>query len=306
MPPRNSSTRNSALAAARFASARSVPAISIPMPANATVPSSSSPSAGTTPAGTFQPSAIADDDDEHELRRPRARARSRSWRRAGRRATAASTRAASARRSAARTRSRCRATPSRPPSPTSASTPGTRKSTGSAKSVVTASTLAKNTRTPIGTASVTIDVLAAPHLQRAVSARACAAIARACSLVLPRGFGGDLQEHLFERTPAGLQRGERDVAVAQEAARGRRCAPACPGRARRTPPVVPRRRRRRPTPSAAASARRSRPGVGREPDLVGRRVLRQLGRRAERGEPAAGDDRDAVAQVLGLVHRRAS
>ena len=29
----------------------------------------------------------------------------------------------------------------------------------------------------------------------------------------------------------------------------------------------------------------------------------ELGRRTERGELAAGDDRDAVAEVLGLVHR---
>ena len=64
-------------------------------------------------------------------------------------------------------------------------------------------------------------------------------------------------------------------------------------------------RRRRPTSSVERLGERGgvEPGLGREPDLVGDRVPRQLGGRAERGELAARDDRDAVAQLLGFVHR---
>ena len=58
-----------------------------------------------------------------------------------------------------------------------ASTPGTRKSTGSEKFVVTASTLAKNTSTPIGTASVTI-AFSPRRICSVISARAWAVIAR--------------------------------------------------------------------------------------------------------------------------------
>ena len=91
--------------------------------------------------------------------------------------------------------------------------------------------------------------------------------------------------------------------VAQEAREVGDRARACPRRARRTRPAVPRR------PCRGVDAERLRqhgevePGVGREPDLVAAACCGQLGRRPERGEPAAGDDRDAVAQLLGFVHR---
>ena len=57
------------------------------------------------------------------------------------------------------------------------STPGTRKSTGSAKLVVIVSTFAKNTRMPRGIASVTI-MFSPRRSCSMVSARACANNAR--------------------------------------------------------------------------------------------------------------------------------
>ena len=96
--------------------------------------------------------------------------------------------------------------------------------------------------------------------------------------MLLRRFGRDLQEHLFERAAAGLQRGEGDVLVAQEA----REVGDAGRRARDVDDVLPRsflddtvvgetERRRERAPVEA--------GYRREPDLVGgRRVLGQLGR----------------------------
>src|SRR2546423_4966135 len=94
------------------------------------------------------------------------------------------------------------------------STPGTRKSTGWAKSVEIASILAKKTRIPSGIARVTMRFSPRRSCSR-VSARVCATRAR--RFTLPSLFRGDLQEDFLERTASGLQRGERDVRVAQEA-----------------------------------------------------------------------------------------
>src|SRR3954454_9159313 len=90
------------------------------------------------------------------------------------------------------------------------STPGTRKSTGCAKSVETASTFAKNTRMPSGIASVTMRF--SPRRSCSVlSARAWAKTARRCTLTSL--FCGDLEEHFLEGPAPGLQRGERHVDV---------------------------------------------------------------------------------------------
>ena len=77
-----------------------------------------------------------------------------------------------------------------------------------------------------------------------------------------------------------------------------------PGRrARRTRPAGPRPRRRRSSPSALASAATSRPGSAANQISSATACRRELGRRTERGELAARDDRDPVAQLLGFVHR---
>ena len=78
---------------------------------------------------------------------------------------------------------------------------------------------------------------------------------------------------------------------------------------------VPRRRARRTPPAAvsttvpSSSAERLGEhvdvdaGIGDERDLVDGRVASELRRRSERGQPAAVDDRDTVAQRFRLVHR---
>ena len=166
---------------------------------------------------------------------------------------------------------------------------------------MTASTLAKNTSTPIGTASVDDRVLAPPHLQRELGARLGGDRAgahwcsRVASAVICRNTSSS------ERRPACSAARVTSWSRSQHARSAMRAGVA--GDAEH---VLP-----RPFLDDAVDADTERGGErapveaghGREPDLVGgRRVLRQLGRRPERGEPAAGDDRDAVAEVLGLVH----
>src|SRR5439155_14651272 len=179
------------------------------------------------------------------------------------------------------------------------STPGTRKSTGWAKSVEIASILAKKTRIPSGMARVTMRFSPRRSCSR-VSARVCATRAR--RLTLPSLFRGDLQEDFLERSASGLQRGERDVRVAQEARELRDALRGTCGtydvlsgavldnlaaiEAERAPD------------RDRVESRRS-----REPDLVRDGGLGELGRRPERRQLAAGNDRDAVAQLLGFVHR---
>ena len=301
IPPRKSSTRNSPFAAARFASARSVPAMSMPIPANATVPSSSSPTAGDDPRRHVPADRDTDRDDEQRSAGSRARARSRSWRRAGRRATAASSRAASARRSAVRSRSRCRATPSPPPSPRARA----RRARGSRRAARSRSrslsTLAKNTRMPSGIASVTIRF--SPRRSCSiVSARACATSARrlhgyrASSAVICRKTSSSerrpacsaasvtfasRRKHARSAMRSGVPARAHDVlarALLDDVAVGR-------GRAR------------------CASASTSSPASAANQISSRDRVPGELGRRTERGELAAGDDRDAVAELLGFVHR---
>ena len=154
IPPRNINTRNAALASARFASARRVPAINMPMPANAMVPSRSTPIAGMMVLSNFQPSAtpVATIDT--------------TWS-----TSIASTLRVLAASSPPRDNgvepSRFK-TPYRRSKPVamprltialamtaSDSTPGTRKSIGSPVIELSGFTLPKNTKMPIGMASVT-------------------------------------------------------------------------------------------------------------------------------------------------------
>ena len=117
------------------------------------------------------------------------------------------------------------------------------------------------------------------------------------------GFGGDLQEHGFERAPPRLQRRERGVAVAQEAREVGDAARASRRRVRRTPPAALRRRYPCRGPSAFASTSTSRPASATKQisSPAGCRVSSDG--RAQCREPTAGDDRDAIAQRFGFVHR---
>src|SRR5438552_12235977 len=160
------------------------------------------------------------------------------------------------------------------------STPGTRKSTGWAKSVEIASTLVKKTSIPSGMARVTIRF--SPRRScSSVSARVCATSAR--RFTLPSLFRGDLQEDFLERTASGLQRGERDVRVAQEARELRNALRGTRGAydvltGAVLDDLAAIKAERAPDRDRVKSRRR------REPDLVRDRVLGELGRRPERGE----------------------
>ena len=187
----------------------------------------------------------------------------------------------------------------------SARTPGTRKSTGSEKFGRDRVDLGEEHEDAERDRERDDHVLAPPHLQQcSLGARLRGDRRRELTRSLPSlGFGGDLEEHLFERATAGLQCGERDVAVAEEAREvgdarrraGRMRSTYSPGRSSETPS----------TPSAERGRER-RAGRGRAPAAnqisSAAACARQLGRRAERGQAAAGDDRDAVAELLGLVH----
>ena len=183
----------------------------------------------------------------------------------------------------------------------SARTPGTRKSSGSTKSVETTSTLAKNTMTPRGTARVTI-AFSPRRSCRSSSARACAAIAR--EVTRPPGVASAViwrNTSSSERRPA-CNAAQRRRCGRAGSTRDRRCS--C-RRSRRPHDVLPRRSSTTAPaapPIAAESAYHVEAGLGGEPHFVRDRVTGELGRRAERRQPAAGDDRDAVAELLGFVH----
>ena len=181
-------------------------------------------------------------------------------------ATAASTRAASARRSAARSRWRSPRLTIAVDITASASTPGTRKSTGSLKSVVTASTLEKNTRIPMRDHERHEQALAAPqreHAARRGSARRRATRRRG-HRVAHALLAGEPQEHLFERAAVrcAARRAERPRSRSQTArsatSSGVRGAATTysPGRVSRTAPSA--------SPSAAASSPSRGPATARE------------------------------------------
>src|SRR5262245_31282928 len=97
----------------------------------------------------------------------------------------------------------------------SASTPGTRKSTGCGSVVFTASTLVKNTRMPSGIASVTTR-LSPRRSVRSNSTRVCAVTARAFTCTSSLGLlAGQAEEHLLQRSLARPELAEQDVLVVQ-------------------------------------------------------------------------------------------
>src|SRR5215470_13164402 len=97
----------------------------------------------------------------------------------------------------------------------SASTPGTRKSSGCASVVFTASTWLKNTSTPSGIASVT-SRLSARRTVSSSSMRVWATSARDLMGTGSRAtLAGEAQEHVFERPGAGPQLAQEHAAVTQ-------------------------------------------------------------------------------------------
>ena len=269
------------------------------MPANATVPRSRSPTArARARRSASQPSAtpVRDDHDRlDDLDREHVR---RSSPRAARRATAASSRAASARRSGARSRWRCRGSPSRSTSPRARARRGRGSRPGRVQVVLTASTLAKNTRMPSGIDERTSRL----SPRRSVSSsstrawrerpRASSAHASCSSPVSRRNTSSS------ERRP-GAELGEPHVLVAQpdrEVGDERRASPRrattySPGRASRTAsaasPSAARERRRRRARRAAENAISS--AAAGVVSSAGRARARRAarGRRSRRGRRAA-------------------
>ena len=160
------------------------------------------------------------------------------------------------------------------------STPGTRKSTGCLKSVgIVVSTLAKNTRMPSGTASVTIRF--SPRRSCSTSsARDCATSALGSSPASPRsagpaaatGSGATASAVICRNTSSSERRPDcNDVSVASRSrrkhARSATRAGVHVARARRTPP---------------AGLRSRRPCRGRAPSRARRRRARRRRRTRSR------------------------
>src|SRR5689334_4325159 len=96
----------------------------------------------------------------------------------------------------------------------SASTPGTRKSTGSLYDVLTASTDEKNTRIPSGITSVT-SRLSPRRTVSSISMRVCARIAFAFMRPSRTAVAGEAQEDVFERPAARAQLAQQRTLLGQ-------------------------------------------------------------------------------------------